>query len=119
MLIGFPSDLSFPTSIVRAGPLAAPLPSVPCAACGHIRRPKRVLELGAATGALSIFLSSLGVDVHTSDIDDAAVTDNIAFNYTLNDMDVPIHLPHSWGVDMHRVDAYVQQHGAPDVVIGR
>lgn len=46
----------------------------------------RVLELGAATGALSMFLSScLGLDVVTSDIDDGGeVLENIRHNFALN-----------------------------------
>lgn len=117
MLIGFPSGLPLPTSPVAAAP-APPILAPQCTSCGCVRRPKRVLELGAATGALSIFLSALGVDMHTSDIDDAAVRDNIAFNYTLNGLAPVVHLSHSWGERLQDLDDYVANHGAPDVILG-
>ncbi len=45
----------------------------------------KVLELGAATGALSLFLKSRGIDVITSDIcDDGEVESNIKYNFELN-----------------------------------
>ena len=45
----------------------------------------KVLELGAATGALSLFLKSRGIDVITSDIcDDGEVEANIRYNFELN-----------------------------------
>lgn len=47
----------------------------------------RILELGAATGALSLYLNNIPGDYHmvTSDIDDGgAVESNIAFNFQLN-----------------------------------
>ena len=90
-----------------------------CLECGHPRRQLRVIELGAATGALAIFLAALGVDIHTSDIDDTLVTENIACNFTLNGFKQPaVHLPHTWGEELHKVDSYVQEHGAPDVILG-
>jgi len=48
------------------------------------RRQKRVLELGAATGALSLFLALHGVNMTASDIDDEIVMGNIAHNIRLN-----------------------------------
>ena len=59
-----------------------------------------VLELGAATGALTLFLASAphGFDMTTSDIDDGGeVADNIAHNFCLNDLPPPRHVPHTWG----------------------
>lgn len=47
--------------------------------CSESRRPARipgscqVLELGSATGALSIFMVRLGVDLTTSDADDGEI----------------------------------------------
>ena len=49
--------------------------------------PFKVLELGAATGALSIFLktSPYCMDMITSDIDDGGeIFDNIVYNYKIN-----------------------------------
>jgi predicted nicotinamide N-methyase len=68
----------------------------------HMERYKsgNILELGAATGALSVYLSS---DPHnyqlcTSDIDDGGdVEDNIRYNFELNGMKAPLHIPHTWG----------------------
>ncbi len=45
----------------------------------------QVLELGAATGALSMFFTRRGVRVVTSDIDDGGdVEANIKYNFELN-----------------------------------
>jgi 2-polyprenyl-3-methyl-5-hydroxy-6-metoxy-1,4-benzoquinol methylase len=119
MLIGFPSGLSFPSSTIAAAPSPALSASPVCNNCGqHQSGSKRVLELGAATGALAIFLSTLGVNMHTSDIADPAVTNNIAHNYTLNGMDIPIHFPHSWGENLNEIDEYITKYGAPDVILG-
>lgn len=47
-----------------------------------------MLELGAATGALSMFLARRGVQVVTSDIDDGGdVEANIKYNFELNGTD--------------------------------
>ena len=60
-----------------------------------------LLELGAATGALSIFLSlpQYGCQVVTSDIqDDGQVKENILHNYALNGLPTPMqHIEHTWG----------------------
>ena len=60
-----------------------------------------ILELGAATGALTMFLSSAphSFDISTSDIDDdGEVQENIAHNFHLNgNTSPPLHIPHTWG----------------------
>jgi len=61
----------------------------------------RILELGAATGALSLYLQHFpedGYDMVTSDIDDdeSEVESNIAFNYQLNNTPLPPHVPFTW-----------------------
>jgi hypothetical protein len=59
------------------------------------------LELGAATGALSIHLSSppWNIKIHTSDIaDDGTVEANILHNFQLNTHNKPRqHIAHTWG----------------------
>lgn len=60
----------------------------------------RCLELGAATGALSIFLSSPPYNfvIHTCDIqDDGTVEANIIHNFSLNSMQARQHISHTWG----------------------
>jgi predicted nicotinamide N-methyase len=63
----------------------------------------KLLELGAATGALSIFLKSNvadGFDVLTCDIDDGGeVEQNIQFNFQLNAISPSLHIPFTWGND--------------------
>jgi hypothetical protein len=57
-----------------------------------------IVELGAATGALTLFMASRGFHVTTSDIDDGGeVAENIAHNFALNGLPVPRHVPHTWG----------------------
>ena len=59
-----------------------------------------ILELGAATGALSMYLSSdpHNFDICTSDIEDnGEVQENIAHNFALNGLSVPHHVTHTWG----------------------
>jgi len=59
-----------------------------------------VLELGAATGALAIALSSppYRFSIQTSDFaDDGEVEGNIAFNFALNGLRTVGHIPHTWG----------------------
>lgn len=60
---------------------------------------QKVLELGAATGILSIALFKLyGLSPHTSDIaDDGQVADNLLFNHQMNDVPPAKHIPHTWG----------------------
>jgi len=60
----------------------------------------KIIELGAATGALSIFLIKQCSDYNiiTSDIDDDGdVESNILFNFTRNDLEPVIHVPFTWG----------------------
>jgi hypothetical protein len=119
-LIGFETSIAFPPAdtTIAAAP-SAPLSPPICSECGQRRKQLRVFELGAATGALAIYLAALGVDIHTSDIADRIVTENIAVNFTLNGWKQPaVHLPHSWGEKLEEVDAYVKEHGAPDVILG-
>lgn len=69
-------------------------------------RSKAVLELGAATGVLSVYLHKVldGSDapkIYTSDIDDdGQVEENIRFNYAANNIPIPAefpHIAHTWG----------------------
>lgn len=54
-------------------------------------RGKKVLELGSASGILTIFLKKHGVDVTASDCPDSEVLQNIEFNCRLNQLEsVPI-----------------------------
>ena len=48
--------------------------------------PRRVLELGSATGLLALFLTRLGADVTTSDLEeeDSLVAGNIEHNFVRN-----------------------------------
>ncbi len=65
-----------------------------------VRRGGVVLELGAATGALSVSLalSVSGLQLVTSDIDDGGeVQANIAHNCSANGVDVFPHIAHTWG----------------------
>eukprot|EP00596_Hydrurales_sp_CCMP1899_P004118 CAMPEP_0119033710 /NCGR_PEP_ID=MMETSP1177-20130426/761_1 /TAXON_ID=2985 /ORGANISM="Ochromonas sp, Strain CCMP1899" /LENGTH=461 /DNA_ID=CAMNT_0006990655 /DNA_START=103 /DNA_END=1489 /DNA_ORIENTATION=+ len=68
----------------------------------YIRWP--ILELGAATGALSIYLSSepFKFNIFTSDIDDGGeVEENISHNFKLNSVSSTLHIPHTWGTGWH------------------
>ena len=61
-----------------------------------------ILELGAATGCLSIYLSimlqSHQTSLVTSDIDDGGeVEANIQYNFLRNGLLQPIHVPYTWG----------------------
>ena len=59
-----------------------------------------ILELGAATGAMSVFLRlpPFSLEIHTSDIDDGGdVQANIAHNFALNGLEPVRHIPHTWG----------------------
>ncbi len=80
----------------------------------------RVLELGAACGALSIFLARSGVRITASDIDDDVVMSNIRANAQQNGLDddaaLPL-LPHTWGQQMPRLQTYLADHGAFDVIV--
>jgi len=63
-------------------------------------REGNILELGAATGALAIYLSSHPqcLSVYTSDIDDGGdVESNILHNFQLNGLSHKGHLPYTWG----------------------
>jgi hypothetical protein len=127
LLIGFDTGRPFPTPVSAEGkkaelPLAcAPLPftaaELCCPSCSLARRPLHVLELGAATGALVVFLRSLGVQAHSSDIADELVSANIAHNMLANGLSIGTHLPHSWGERMEELDEYIATHGAPDVLL--
>ena len=59
-----------------------------------------MLELGSATGALSIYIRKLFVDIRlcTSDIDDGGeVEANIQFNFERNGLARIPHVAHTWG----------------------
>eukprot|EP00741_Cyanophora_paradoxa_P011601 tig00020563_g11209.t1 len=59
-------------------------------------RGKRIIELGSATGILSIFLKKHGLDVTASDYDDPEIEENVRFNATANEVELP-YIPHTWG----------------------
>mmetsp|Transcript_24342 Transcript_24342/g.76054 ORF Transcript_24342/g.76054 Transcript_24342/m.76054 type:complete len:237 (+) Transcript_24342:884-1594(+) len=59
---------------------------------------QRVLELGAATGALSAWLAMRGCSVASSDIDDGDVVHRCGATFALNGVqDRARHVPHTWG----------------------
>ena len=57
------------------------------------------LELGAATGALALYLKMKGFQhIVTSDIADGEVVEqNIAYNFRLNNQEPCLHVEHTWG----------------------
>jgi len=65
---------------------------------------KRIIELGAGTGVLSIFLKKKGIkEIVTSDYDDPQIGDNIEYNWKLNGYDgkeASLHIPHTWGAPL-------------------
>eukprot|EP00743_Colponemidia_sp_Colp-15_P006718 GILK01007243.1.p1 GENE.GILK01007243.1~~GILK01007243.1.p1 ORF type:complete len:229 (-),score=20.23 GILK01007243.1:72-722(-) len=61
---------------------------------------KRVLELGSASGILSIFLKKREVDITTSDFADDEIAANIAHNCSLNHIETLPHIPHTWGTPL-------------------
>jgi hypothetical protein len=78
---------------------------------------KRVLELGAACGALSIFLSLMGVDITASDIDDPIVTNNIQANAATNQAISLKTLPQTWGQNLSQLEADMRSNGPFDVIV--
>ena len=59
---------------------------------------RRIIELGSATGALSIFCTKLGLGpLVTSDVDDGEVEHAVAANFRLNGLEPPPHAAHTWG----------------------
>jgi hypothetical protein len=86
----------WPGTFVLAQYLAARLASEAAAGISDGIASGRVLELGAATGALSMFLSAcLRLDVVTSDIDDGGeVLENIQHNFALNSEPHLEQIPH-------------------------
>jgi hypothetical protein len=59
-----------------------------------------ILELGAATGALSIYLKAVFPEYQlwTSDIDDGGeVEENIKYNFEINGLSPLPHISHTWG----------------------
>lgn len=99
------------------------------------RRRLRVLELGAACGALSLFLAMEGVCITASDIDDEIVTSNLRANAEANgvrvrgdeetdddsssESDQPSLrlLPHTWGRNLDSLRAHIARHGPFDVIV--
>lgn len=60
----------------------------------------RMLELGSACGALAIWLTMEGFDVVTSDIDDGGdVESNIQYNFGINSLPAPTHIPYTWSCE--------------------
>ena len=59
-----------------------------------------MLELGAATGALSIYLRKVFSNIRlcTTDIDDGGdVEENIRYNFERNGLQQVPHIAHTWG----------------------
>jgi len=67
----------------------------------------KILELGAATGALAIYLQKYyNYDLVTSDYNDGGeIEENIQYNYELNGLVPCPHLPYSWGDNTERIDS--------------
>lgn len=64
----------------------------------HLFENKRILELGAGTGALAIYLSLyLNLTITTSDYDDSDIPENISYNCSLNNIPSLSFIPHNWG----------------------
>jgi hypothetical protein len=62
---------------------------------------RRIIELGSATGALSIFCTKLGLGpLVTSDVDDGEVEQAVAANFRLNGLEPPPHAAHTWGTPL-------------------
>ncbi|KAF2071759.1 hypothetical protein CYY_006925 [Polysphondylium violaceum] len=57
---------------------------------------KKIIELGSATGILSIYLKQIGLNVTASDYNDPEIQENIEYNSKLNDIHFN-YIPHSWG----------------------
>ena len=65
-----------------------------------VYRAGTLLELGAATGALALFLRQpqYNLSIVTSDIDDGgSVRENIEYNFSLNGIPCVKHVEHTWG----------------------
>ncbi|KAN0025437.1 hypothetical protein ACTFIU_003698 [Dictyostelium citrinum] len=71
---------------------------------------KRIIELGSATGVLSIFLNKKGYNVTSSDYNADEITENINFNKSLNNIEFK-HIPHTWG------DTFKEEDKDFDIVI--
>ena len=71
----------------------------------------KILELGAATGALAIYLQKYyKYDIVTSDYNDGGeIEENIKYNYELNDLVPCHHLPYTWGDNTDGVDLMKRQ----------
>lgn len=110
-------DLKRFQSLVIDGDSLPPAMGVPDGAASSAPRRQRVLELGAACGALSIFLSLMGADVTASDIDDSIVTANIRANAVANGVPDLKVLPHTWGRNLHELEADAKAHGAFDLIV--
>lgn len=70
-----------------------------------------ILELGSATGALSIYLQKVFPEVRicTSDIDDGGeVEDNVKYNFGKNGLASVPHVAHTWGDSWERDSEHVQ-----------
>jgi 2-polyprenyl-3-methyl-5-hydroxy-6-metoxy-1,4-benzoquinol methylase len=112
---------SLPPAAASAAAFAAAPPSAPAAVppVPHPDRRMRVLELGAACGALSIFLARCGVRMTASDIDDAVVMANLRANATLNGLSeaqMPV-LPHTWGQNLDVLRRHLESEGPYDAIV--
>jgi 2-polyprenyl-3-methyl-5-hydroxy-6-metoxy-1,4-benzoquinol methylase len=112
---------SLPPAAASAAAFAAAPPSALAAVppAPHPDRRMRVLELGAACGALSIFLARCGVRMTASDIDDAVVMANLRANATLNGLSeaqLPV-LPHTWGQNLDVLRRHLESEGSYDAII--
>ncbi|KAN0033011.1 hypothetical protein ACTA71_011218 [Dictyostelium dimigraforme] len=83
-------------------------------------RNKKIIELGSATGVLSIFLNKKGYNVTSSDYNADEITENIKFNKSLNNIEfkhIPlilltlIYLKDTWG------DTFKEEDKDFDIVI--
>ena len=66
-----------------------------------------ILELGAATGALAIYLQKYyNYNIVTSDYNDGGeIEENIKYNCELNGLTPCLHLPYSWGDSTEQVES--------------
>jgi predicted nicotinamide N-methyase len=86
---------------------------------------KRILEIGAGTGVLSMWLLKHGLHhVHTSDYAPASpdeqdeIQENIQHNYALNGLPPAIHIPHTWGTPWRPATTTGSTVPSYDIVLG-
>jgi len=81
--------------------------------------PLRVLELGAATGAVAVYARAHLGFTHfiTSDLDDPEISKNIKRNTELNGLGPELHVPHTWGERIESLVSILRSAGGVDVVV--